>query len=248
MGRFTDRSYVVTGGSNGIGKATALRIAEEGGKVLVTGLNPERLAAVSNLHPNITGVRNNAREQAEADALAEKVKQQFGKIDGVFLNAGIGIPSPLGSITLDSFRETFELNVAGVLFGAQSLAPLMKSGSSMLLTCSGAKLKGTPEAALYAGSKGAIRSIALVLARALLAQGIRVNTISPGPIATDFHGGGALPAEQQAEMEAVLKKMIPLGRVGGVEEAVAVATFLLSPESSFVTGADYPVDGGEAQL
>jgi NAD(P)-dependent dehydrogenase (short-subunit alcohol dehydrogenase family) len=248
MGRFSDQTFVITGGSSGIGLATAQRIANEGGRVLITGTNDKRLAHATALHSNIHGLRSDAADPAAADPLAAEAKRLFGELNGVFLNAGFGVLSPLGSITLELFRKQFEVNVAGVLFGAQALAPLVKSGGSLLLMASGAKTKGMAGAALYAGSKGAVRSITLVLARELAPRGIRVNTISPGPIDTHFHEKLNMPAAMLKEMDAAFKKMIPLGRVGTVAEAAAVASFLLSSEASFVTGADYPVDGGEAQL
>jgi NAD(P)-dependent dehydrogenase (short-subunit alcohol dehydrogenase family) len=248
MGRFSDQSFVITGGSSGIGLATARRIVAEGGRVLVTGTNDKRLEAAKALHHNIHTLKSDAADPAAAEVLANEAKHLFGQLSGVFLNAGFGVLSPLGSITLELFRKQFETNVAGVLFGAQALAPLVKRGGTLLLMASGAKTNGMPGSALYAGSKGAVRSITLVLARELAPRGIRVNTISPGPIDTHFHERLNIPPEKLKELEAALQAAIPLGRIGKVEEAVAVATFLLSDEASFVTGADYPVDGGEAQL
>lgn len=246
MTRFNGQSFVITGGTNGIGLATAERIAAEGGRVLVTGRNGERIAAAEAKHANIHAVASDATDPEAAPRLAEEARKLFGELDGAFFSAGAGVPSPLGGITLDDFRRTFDLNVAGTLFAAQALAPLVKRGGSLLLTASGAKTKGIPGALLYASSKGAVRSMTLVLARELLPQGIRVNTLSPGPIDTDFHA--APTPELSAEIQEMMRKMVPLGRMGTLAEAAAVATFLLSSEASFVTGADYPVDGGEAQL
>lgn len=248
MGRFAGKTILITGGTSGIGLETAKRIASEGGNVFVTGTDAGRLEAAMKAHPSIVGIASDARDPDAAVSLADTISAKSDGLDGLFLNAGKGGLSPLGSITLDSFRQTFELNVAGTLFAAQALAPLVKSGGAMLLMASGAKTKGTADIALYAGSKGAIRSIALVLARAMLPQRVRVNTISPGPIDTSFHNPPEATTEDLADVKAMFKAMVPMGRMGEVAEAAAVATFLLSDESSFVTGADYAVDGGEAQL
>lgn len=245
--RFQGKKIVVTGGTNGIGLATAQRIASEGGEVLVTGRNPDRLSK-ANAIDGIRAIENNAADPAAADDLAAAVRDAFGAVDGVFLNAGLGVIASLGDVSNELYRQQFDLNVGGVLFGAQALAPLVNEGGCLLLMASGAKTKGIPGSILYAGSKGAVRSIALVLARELKQKGIRVNTISPGPIETDFHGPPPDDPAQAAVIADMLKSMIPLGRMGRLEEAAAVASFLLSDEASFVTGADYPVDGGEAQL
>jgi NAD(P)-dependent dehydrogenase (short-subunit alcohol dehydrogenase family) len=249
MARFSGQSVVITGGTNGIGLAVAQRVVGEGGRVLVTGLNDERLAAAKAFHTDIHILRNDSADPKAADSLAAEVKKVFGEVDAVLLHAGVGVFAPLGEITPELYRRQFDLNVGGVLFGAQALAPLIKRGGTLVLTASGVKTKGVPGSALYAGSKGAVRSIALVLARELGPRDIRVNTVSPGPINTSFHARVVgLPPELEAKIGALLKGSIPMGRLGSVDEAAAVVTFLLSNESSFVTGADYPVDGGEAQL
>jgi NAD(P)-dependent dehydrogenase (short-subunit alcohol dehydrogenase family) len=246
MGRFEGKSDVITGGTAGIGLATAERIVAEGGKVLITGLNAERLASASAME-GIHALRNDASAPEDAEALAAETKRLFGQVDGVFLNAGAFVPAALGEVTQERYRQQYDLNVGGVLFGAQALAPLIRSGGAMLIMASGSKTKGGPSTLLYAGTKGAVRSMALVLARQLLRQGIRVNTISPGPIATALQDP-VTTGRSAAEIDALLKKIIPMGRMGSVAEAAAVATFLLSHESGFITGADYAVDGGEAQL
>src|SRR3974390_282723 len=148
MPRFDNQCFVVTGGTRGIGLATARRIAGEGGRVLVTGLNHENLAAAAQID-GINVLRNEVSDPAAADVLAEEAHRLYGALDGVFLNAGIAIFARLGEITLEKFRKQFDVNVAGVLFGAQALAPLVRSDGTLLLMSSGAKTNGGPGARVY---------------------------------------------------------------------------------------------------
>jgi NAD(P)-dependent dehydrogenase (short-subunit alcohol dehydrogenase family) len=244
MKRFKGKVIVVTGGSSGIGLAVAQRIVAEGGKVLVTGTSKEKLVAAAASHHDIHTIENDAADPSSARVLAAEAKRLFGEIDGAFLNAGIGGVTPLDKITPEFFYRLFDLNVAGPLFGAQALVPLMKRGSSILITASAAKDKGLPGAAIYSATKGAVRSMVKGLARELVSKAIRVNSVSPGPIETSFYERGGRPREQLG----FIASNNPLGRMGKAEEAAAVAVFLLSDEASYVTGSDYAVDGGEAQL
>ncbi len=248
MSRFENQTFVITGGSSGIGLYTALGIAGEGGRVLVTGTNSDKLKAAEAAHPNIHSLINDAADFADADKLAEAAKHLFGNIDGVFLNAGMGSGAPLGQITPELFHSLMNLNVGGVLFGAQALAPLVKDGGALLITSSAAKDKGMAGAAVYSATKGAVRSMTKALARELAPRNIRVNTLTPGPIATPFFERLGRPPEMLEKITNHIKATNPLGRMGTPEEAAAVAMFLLSGQASFVTGADYAVDGGEAQL
>ena len=248
MSRFTGKSVVITGGTSGIGLATALRIVEEGGQVLITGANPDRLKAVKDAHPKLNVLQNDARDPAAADALAQAATSLFGQIDAAFLNAGAGAGAPLGAMTETLYRDLVDLNIGGPLFAVQALAPVMNDGGSMVITASIAKDKGMQASALYSATKGAVRSMVRGFARELAARQIRVNSVSPGPIETEFFTRLGLPAEHLAYALDAMTQSNPLGRMGKAEEVAAVATFLLSDESSFVTGSDYFVDGGEAQL
>jgi len=248
MARFTDKAFVITGGSSGIGLTTALGITGAGGKVLVTGSNAEKLKEAAALNPNIRTLLNDAGDLNAASALAAEAKKLFGQIDGVFLNAGKGGGAPLGQITPAMFSELFNLNVGGVVFGAQALAPMLKDGGSIVITASAAKDKGMAGAAIYSATKGAVRSLTKALTRELAPRQIRVNTLSPGPIQTPIFARLGRPPEMLEKLASMIKANNPLGRMGTSEEAAAVALFLLSDESTFVTGSDYAVDGGEAQL
>lgn len=248
MNRFSGKSVVITGGSSGIGLAAAQRIVAEGGSVLITGSNAARLEAARGRCPEAHTLVNDAARPEAAQALADEAARLFGTVDAVFLNAGVGAAAPLGQLTPELYRQLMDLNVGGVLFGTQALAPILRDGGAILITASIAKDKGMPASALYSATKGAVRSLVRGFARELAPRRIRVNALSPGPIATDFFNRLGLPEEHASTIEQHIAASNPLGRMGTSEEAAAVALFLLSEEASYVTGADYFVDGGDAQL
>ena len=248
MGRFEGKSVVITGGSSGIGLAAARRIVEEGGSVLITGSNADRLERAREQLPAVHILVNDASKPEAAQALADEAKRLFGTIDAVFLNAGVGAGAPLGHLTPDVYRQLMDLNVGGPLFGTQALAPIVRDGGSIVITASIAKDKGMQASALYSATKGAVRSLVRGFARELAPRRIRVNAVSPGAIETDFFNRLGLPEEHASAVVQQIAAGNPLGRVGTAEEAAAVALFLLSDEASYVTGADYCVDGGDAQL
>ena len=247
-GRFDGQRFVVTGGSGGIGRATAARIVAEGGRVLVTGTNDEKLAAAAEAIPGLLTLNNDAADPAAAEELGAKAGEHFGTLDGAFLNAGFGIMKPLHEVTAEDFDRQYHVNVRGVLLHAKALAPLISDGGSVLVTGSVAKLLGMEGGSLYNSTKGATRTISRVLAKELAGRGVRVNELSPGPIGTDFFDRtGMTPEEQKATAEGI-QSMVPMGRFGTPEEVAAVACFLLSDDAAYVTGADYVVDGGMTMM
>lgn len=248
MNRFTGKKIVITGGSSGIGFYTAKQIVNEGGTVLISGTNVKKLATAAKSNPNIHTLVNDASDLEAANNLAAESKRLFGEIDGVFLNAGIGGGAPLGDITQEMYHTVMNLNVGGVIFGMQALSPLLRNGGSVLLTASAAGKKAFVGGAIYSASKAAVISLARTFAQELVTRNIRVNSISPGPITTSFFDRMGRTPEQTKQLEGFIKSSNPMGRFGTVEEACAVTTFLLSDQSSFVTGSDYAVDGGEAEL
>ena len=240
---------IVTGGSTGIGLATAKRFASEGAHVIVTGRRQAELDAAVSEIGNATGIRVDSSNMAELDILFDRVKSEKGRIDVLFVNAGGGSRLPLGNITEEQYDDTFGRNVKGVLFTVQKALPLLADGASVILTGSTAASGGTEAFSVYAASKAAVRSFARNWILDLKGRGIRVNTLSPGPTKTPGFLGLAGPdaARQQGMLDALASR-IPMGRVGDPDEIAKAAVFLASDDSSFVNGIELFVDGGKAQI
>jgi len=239
---------VVTGGTTGIGLATAQLFAAEGAYVYITGRRQTELdAAVKSIGKNATGVQGDVSNLADLDKLYATIKSQKGRIDVLFANAGGGEFAPLGSITEEHYDKTFDINVKGVVFTVQKALPLFTDGGSIILNASIAGITGTPAFSVYSATKAAVRSFARGWTVDLKERKIRVNAVSPGPIDTPALSG--LGSEEETKkFKAEMAAAVPLGRIGTSEELAKAVLFLASDDSSFVAGAELFVDGGMAQV
>lgn len=240
---------LITGGSNGIGLATALRFVAEGAQVFVTGRREAELdAAVQAIGRGVTGVLGDVSKLDDLDRLYAGIQREKGRLDVVFANAGTGSLLPLGQITEQHFDATFGANVRGLLFTVQKALPLMPPGSSIVLNASMTSIKGAPAFSVYSASKAAVRSFARCWALDLKGRDIRVNVVSPGVVPTAGYDHLGLAPDQLQGFIAGQAQNIPLGRVGTVDEVAKAVVFLASDQSSYVNGAELFVDGGLAQI
>jgi NAD(P)-dependent dehydrogenase (short-subunit alcohol dehydrogenase family) len=248
--RLAGKVAVVTGGTTGIGFASAKRFAAEGARVFITGRRQAELdKAVAAIGGNASGIQADSAKMADLNRLYSQVKADAGRIDILFANAGGGSNLPLGSITEEQYDDTFGRNVKGVLFTVQKALPLLVDGASVILTGSTASIVAMPAFSVYGASKAALRSLARHWTLDLKERRIRVNVLSPGPTKTP--GLLDLAGDDRAAQQGMLDQMaseLPLGRVADPEEIASAALFLASDDSSFVTGAELFVDGGQAQV
>lgn len=248
--RLDGKIAVITGGTSGIGFATAKLFAAEGAHVFITGRGVEALkAAEAEIGGNVTSVQADSSNSADLDRLYEQVRNEAGRIDILYANAGGGAMLPLGQITEDHFDTIFGLNVKGVIFTVQKALPLLVKGASIILAGSSASIEGTAAFSIYSASKAAVRNLARSWILDLKEAGVRVNVLSPGatltPALLDYAGDDVA---QQQGMLAYLATRIPLGRVGEPDEIARAALFLASDDSSFVNGTEIFADGGQAQV
>jgi NAD(P)-dependent dehydrogenase (short-subunit alcohol dehydrogenase family) len=249
MDRLQGKTVVVTGGSSGIGLAAAKRFVAEGAHVFITGRRQAEVdKAVGEIGGAVTGIQGDVGKLDDLDRLFAVVREKRGGLDILFANAGGGDFAPLGMITEEQFDRTFDINVRGTLFTVQKALPLMQAGGSIILTGSSAGSKGAPAFSVYSASKAAVRNFARTWALDLKDSGIRVNVLSPGATLTPGLQGLVDTPEQERAFVAALAAQTPLGRLGKPEETAAVALFLASDDSSFMTGAEVFVDGGAAQV
>lgn len=245
MKRLKNKTAVITGGTTGIGFATAEQFIQEGARVIITGRNEARLQdAVEQLGQDAIALKADVRSPSELDTLATRVKEEFGSLDILFANAGIGYFSPLEQVDEKFYDDQFDINVKGVFFTVQKLAGLLNEGASVILNASAVNAKGVPTGSIYFATKAAVRSFARSLAAELGSRKIRVNAISPGIVRTEFQGKLDLPEEASEGFIDLVKQAAPLHREGEVTEIAKAAIFLAGDESSYMTAADLVVDGG----
>ena len=247
--RLEGKIAVVTGGTTGIGLATAKRFVAEGAHVYVTGRRRDALdAAVADIGGRVTGVQADSSKLDDLDRLYAQVAAEHGRIDVLFVNAGGGSMLPLGAITEAQYDDTFGRNVRGVLFTVQKALPLLSDGASVILTASTTSVKGTPAFSVYSASKAAVRNFVRSWVLDVKGRGIRINAISPGAIETPGLRELADTPESERELLNYLASQVPLGRLGRPDEIGKAAVFLASDDASFVTGIELFVDGGLAQV
>jgi NAD(P)-dependent dehydrogenase (short-subunit alcohol dehydrogenase family) len=245
--RLQGKTAVITGGTSGIGFATARQFIAQGARVLITGQDAARLAAAGR-ELGADTLLADVRKASDLQALAAAAKAQFGRLDILFANAGVAFATPLTETNVERFDELFEINVKGVFFTVQALAPLMPNGSTIVLNTSWLDQVGTPGLSLLSATKAAVRSFTRTLAAELLPQGVRVNAVSPGATATPIHGKTGMSPETLQAFASQLAQRIPLKRFGEADEVAAAVVFLASDESRYMLGAELVVDGGFSQL
>ncbi len=249
MGKLEGKIALVTGGSTGIGLATAKEFVSEGAYVFMTGRRESELnAAVKEIGSNVTAVQGDVSKLDDLDRLFAQIKQEKGKLDIVFANAGIAKYAPLGQTSEELFDSIFDINVKGTFFTVQKALPLLSDGAAIIVTSSVVGSKGLSSNSVYSATKAALRSFARTWTTDLKARRIRVNAVSPGTIDTPGLNDLLASAEAGQERVKMISNAVPLGRFGRPEEIAKAVVFLASDDSSYVAGAELFVDGGFAQV
>ena len=249
MSKLEGKVALITGGSTGIGLATAKQFVNEGAYVFITGRRqPELDAAMKDIGRNVTAVRSDVSNLSDLDRLFDQIKNEKGRLNILFANAGIARYSKLGEITEELFDSIFGINVRGVLFTVQKALPLMPDGASIILNASIVGSKGLPSNSVYSATKAAIRSFARTWTTDLKERRIRVNAVSPGTIDTPGLNELFASADVGKERVKTVQTSIPLGRLGMPDEIAKAVVFLASDDASYITGAELFVDGGFAQV
>ena len=247
--KLENKVAVITGGNSGIGLSTAKLFQTEGARVVITGRRQDVVdSAVKEIGGGSVGFKSDASKLDDIAALYEKVKGKFGKIDVLFLNAGIAKFGSFTSVDEATFDAMVNINLKGLFFNVQKALPLLNEGASVIFTTSIADQKGFPDTSVYSATKAAVRSLARTLSAELVDKKIRVNAIAPGPIDTPIFEKLGVPEEAVGEVKEGFASTVPMKRMGTPDEIAKAALFLASDDSSFVLGIDLAVDGGVAQL
>jgi NAD(P)-dependent dehydrogenase (short-subunit alcohol dehydrogenase family) len=249
MKRLEGKVAVVTGGNSGIGLAAAKRLQEEGAKVAIAGRSKKTLEeAVKTIGNGVLAVQADVSKLAELDKLYAEVSKKLGKIDVLFVNAGVAKFAPLAETSESLYDENFDTNIKGAYFTIQKALPLLNDGASIILNTSVAGSTGNPGASAYSATKAALRSLARTAAAELVGRGIRVNAVAPGPIVTPILGRTGLPKETLDEFVKGVVEKVPMKRFGQPEEVAGAVAFLASQDASYITGVEINVDGGLGQI
>ena len=249
MSKLSNKVAVITGGSSGIGLATAQRFIADGAQVVINGRNQKAVdAAVAELGDEATGIRGDVANLEDLDRLFAQVREQFGRVDVLFANAGIAPFVPFERVTEEHFDSLFDINVRGLFFTVQKALPLLSEGASVILSASVVAQSGLPNTSVYSATKAAVRSLARTLAAELSPRGIRINVVSPGLIETPLVGKLGLDQDKLDAFAAQIVEKTPLGRTGKAEEIAATVAFLASEDASYFTVAELVADGGMIQV
>lgn len=246
--RFENKVVLIIGGTSGIGLASAQAFAEQGAAVIITGRNPDTLSrAQAAIGRPVRAIRSDVSKPADSKLLIEAIREEYGRIDTLFLNAGIPGTLPIGSVTETEFDLLFETNFKGPYFLIQTALPLLPAGATVVLTGSFAAHSGMPGSSVYGATKAALASLSRTLSGELLSRGIRINTVSPGAIETPIWNK-MLPADYLDPVKKILGGHVPMGRFGRADEVAKAVMFLASAESSYIAGTEMFVDGGLKEL
>jgi NAD(P)-dependent dehydrogenase (short-subunit alcohol dehydrogenase family) len=249
MKRLEGKVAVVTGGNSGIGLAAAKRLQEEGARVAISGRNAKTLGdAVKTIGNGVLAVQSDVARLEDIDKLYREVSRKLGKIDILFVNAGVAKFAPLAETTESLYDENFDINTKGAFFTVQKALPFLNDGASIIFNTSVANERGDVLASAYAATKAAMRSFARTMAAGLASRGIRVNAVAPGPIETPIFGRTGLPESVLADFAQNIKTQVPMQRFGKPEEVAGAVAFLASADASYITGVEINVDGGIGQI
>lgn len=249
MKRLEGKVAVVTGGNSGIGLASAKRLLEEGARVAIAGRSQKTLdEAAKTLGKDVLAIQADVSKLEDIDKIYAAVEKKFGKIDVLFVNAGVAKFAPLSQTTEAIYDENFSTNVKGAYFTIQKAIPHLNDGASIILNTSVAGIKGTPGTSAYSATKAALRSLARTTAAELADRGIRVNAVAPGPIVTPIFGRTGLPQEAIDDFVKNVGGSVPMKRLGQPEEVAGAVAFLASSDASYITGEELHVDGGMGQI
>jgi NAD(P)-dependent dehydrogenase (short-subunit alcohol dehydrogenase family) len=243
------KTAVITGGNSGIGRATAKAFAAAGAKIVIAGRDQKTLDdAVREIGGEVLAVRADVSKLADIERLFAETAKRFGRMDILFVNAGVGIFQPFEAVSEAAFDEQMGVNLKGAYFTIQKALPLLNDGAAIVLTGSVSAHIGMPNSSVYAASKAALISLARTLSAELIGRGIRVNALSPGPVATPIYGRLGLAPQALADMEESIRGQVPMKRFAEAEEIARAVLFLASSDSSFVLGSELIIDGGISQL
>ncbi|MBS9462815.1 glucose 1-dehydrogenase [Flagellimonas sp. 389] len=243
MGNLEGKIAVVTGGNSGIGYASAKKFKEQGANVIITGRSEEKVNTAAN-ELGVQGVVADVKDLNALDSLVAQVKDNHGAVDILFVNAGIFAPAPVGQITEEMFDNQMGINFKGAVFTVEKFLPIIKDGGAIINLSSVNAYTGMPNTAIYAASKAAMNSYTRTAATELAPRKIRINSVNPGPVYTPIFGKTGMPEEQLNVFAEAMQNRIPLKRFGQPEDIANLVNFLASDEASFITGAEYNIDGG----